>query len=69
MNTSSFYRYLVGGVVCLAALLFFTSVYAATKNKPSEPEKREALAVNVDDMLQPWTGDLPGMLTGEPFAY
>lgn len=62
MNTSSFYRYLVGGVVCLAALLFFTSVYAATKNKPSEPEKREALAVNVDDMLQPWTGDLPGML-------
>lgn len=62
MNTSSFYRYLVVGVVCLAALLFFTSVYAATKNKLSEPEKREALAVNVDDMLQPWQGDLPGML-------
>lgn len=62
MNTSSFYRYLVGGLACLAALLCFTSVYAATENKLSEPEEREALEVNVDDMLQPWKGDLPGML-------
>ena len=62
MNTSSFYRYLVGGLACLAALLCFTSVYAATENKLSEAEEREALEVNVDDMLQPWKGDLPGML-------
>ncbi|HHT0549123.1 TPA: transglycosylase SLT domain-containing protein [Klebsiella michiganensis] len=62
MNTSSFYRYLVGGLACLAALICFTSVYAATENKLSEPEEREALEVNVDDMLQPWKGDLPGML-------
>ena len=43
MNTSSFYRYLVGGLACFAALLCFTSVYAATENKLSEPEEREAL--------------------------
>ena len=62
MNTSSFYRYLVGGLACFAALLCFTSVYAAAENKLSEPEEREALKVDVDDMLQPWKGDLPGML-------
>ncbi len=46
MNTSSFYRYLVGGLACFAALLCFTSVYAAAENKLSEPEEREALKEN-----------------------
>ena len=62
MNTSSFYRYLVGWLACFAALLCLTSGYAATENKRSEPAERDALEVNVDDMLQPWRGDLPGML-------
>lgn len=62
MNTLSLSRSLIGWLVCLAALLFFTSVYAAKENKRSEPEERAPLEVNVDDMLQPWKGDLPGML-------
>ncbi len=62
MNTLSSYRYLIGWLTCLAALLFFSSVNAASENKRAEPDEREALEVNVEDMLQPWQGDLPGML-------
>ncbi|MDG1640825.1 transporter substrate-binding domain-containing protein [Klebsiella huaxiensis] len=62
MNTLSSYRYLIGWLTCLAALLFFSSVNAASENKRAEPDEREALELNVEDMLQPWQGDLPGML-------
>lgn len=62
MNTLSSYRYLIGWLTCLAALLFFSSVNAASENTRAEPDEREALEVNVEDMLQPWQGDLPGML-------
>lgn len=69
MNTSSFYRYLVGWLACFAALLCLTSGYAATENKRSEPAERDALEVNVDDMLQPWREIYRVCSTGEPFAY
>jgi hypothetical protein len=69
MNTSSFYRYLVGGLACLAALLCFTSVYAATENKLSEPEEREALKSTLTICCSHGREIYRVCSTGEPFAY
>lgn len=60
MNAISFHRLLIA---CFTALLLVGPVHAATvKDKPSKQEERDTLKVNMDDIMQPWKGDLPGML-------
>lgn len=61
MNTIFLPRYLLA---CFASLLFISTVYAApAQEKTADPQDESpTLAMNVDDMLQPWKGDLPGML-------
>lgn len=44
----------------LTALLFVDPVDAAPDK--DKPPARETLAINIDDTLQPWKGDLPGMV-------
>ncbi|QGH61736.1 lytic transglycosylase F [Serratia proteamaculans] len=63
MNAISSQRFIIACVACLAALLFAGSVYAApVKDKTLDQEETEMLQVNMDDIMRPWQGDLPGML-------
>lgn len=63
MNAFSSQRLLVACLACITALLFVSSVHAApVKEKPPAQEERDALEVKMDDIMQPWKGDLPGML-------
>ncbi len=55
MNAISFHRLIT---VCLSALLLSNPAYAAPK--PDEPN--DALEVNIESIMQPWKGDLPGMV-------
>lgn len=60
MNALSFRRFFV---TFITALLLVAPVCAVTaERKPPQQEAREALEVNMDELLQPWVGDLPGML-------
>lgn len=63
MNATSFHRLIVACLACLTALLLVGSVHAApAKDKTLAQDERETLQVNMDDIMQPWKGDLPGML-------
>lgn len=55
MNAIPFHRLIT---VCLSALLLSTPAYAA----PKPDEQSDALEVNIESIMQPWKGDLPGML-------
>lgn len=57
MNAILSYRFII---LCMTALLLTGTAYGAPE-KEADPE-RETLEVNVDEMLQPWTGDLQGMV-------
>lgn len=65
MNAISFslQRFIIASVTCLTALLLVGAARAApAQDKPPKQEERETLEVNINDMLKPWKGDLPGML-------
>ncbi|CAI1166154.1 lytic transglycosylase F [Serratia quinivorans] len=63
MNATSSQRLLIACLMSLTALLFAGSVYAApVKDKTLDQEEPETLQVNMDDIMRPWQGDLPGML-------
>ena len=55
MNAIPFHRFLIP---CLSALLLTFPVYAA----PEKDEASDTLEVNTESIMQPWKGDLPGML-------
>ena len=55
MNAIPFHRLIT---VCLSALLLSTPAYAG----PKPDEQSDALEVNIESIMQPWKGDLPGML-------
>lgn len=60
MNASSFHPFFIA---LIATLVFVFPVHAVSdeQNQPQH-EEREVLEVNMDELLQPWVGDLPGML-------
>jgi membrane-bound lytic murein transglycosylase MltF len=63
MNATSSQRLLIACLMSLTALLFASSVYAApVKDKTQDQEEPKTLQVNMDDIMRPWQGDLPGML-------
>lgn len=65
MNAISCHRFFITCLTSLTPLLIVSAVYAApVRDTPSEPKQveRKALQVNMDDIVQPWVGDLPGML-------
>ncbi|MBV8043200.1 lytic transglycosylase F, partial [Pluralibacter sp.] len=63
MNVISLQRFIIASLTCLTTLLLVGAVRAApAPDKPPPQEAREALEVNMNDMLKPWKGDLPGML-------
>lgn len=53
MNTVPFYRFIIP---CLSVLLLQPAYAASTESEPSD-----TLEVNIETIMQPWTGDLPGM--------
>ena len=55
MNTIPFRRFLTA---CLGALLLTGPAFAAVQPEDSP----DALEVNIESIMQPWKGDLPGML-------
>lgn len=55
MNATFFCRLLI---TCLSALMLINPTYAASTKDASS----EALEVNIETIMQPWTGDLPGLL-------
>lgn len=63
MKAISCQRFAIAILISLASTLLVSSVYAASvENKPPQEDRQDALVVNMDDIMQPWTGDLPGML-------
>lgn len=63
MNATFSQRLIIACLACLTALLLAGSVYAApVKDKTQAQEESETLQVNMDDIMRPWQGDLPGML-------
>ena len=55
MNAIPFHRFLTA---CLGALLLTGPAFAAVQPEDSP----DALEVNIESIMQPWKGDLPGML-------
>lgn len=63
MNTHSCSR-TIYALLTFLTLLFIAGAASAdaTKNEAPKPDEPLPLEVNMDEMLQPWQGDLPGML-------
>ncbi|WP_052281843.1 lytic transglycosylase F [Kluyvera genomosp. 1] len=55
MNAIPFHRLIIP---CLTALLLALPAYAA----PTKEETSDTLELNTENLMQPWKGDLPGML-------
>ena len=62
MNANLLSRLFIAWLTCLAALLFAPILLAAEAEKaPPVATEDNTLSIHIDDMLQPWKGDLPGM--------
>ena len=56
-------RLAIAAAAALACALFASPLYAATEAEPSTPTpQREQLTISPEEMMQPWTGDLDGMI-------
>ena len=63
MNANSLSRLFIAWLTCLATLLFAPFLPAAEAEiAPPVATEDNTLSIHIDDMLQPWKGDLPGML-------
>lgn len=63
MNANSLSRLFIAWLTCLATLLFAPFLLAAEAEiAPPVATEDNTLSIHIDDMLQPWKGDLPGML-------
>lgn len=63
MNANLLSRLFIAWLTCLATLLFAPILLAAEAEKaPPVATEDNTLSIHIDDMLQPWKGDLPGML-------
>ncbi|HIE9261489.1 TPA: transglycosylase SLT domain-containing protein [Klebsiella variicola subsp. variicola] len=62
MNANLLSRLFIAWLTCLAPLLFAPILLAAEAEKaPPVATEDNTLSIHIDDMLQPWKGDLPGM--------